>query len=106
MLWQTFTKVDSCNASNTVKSTEMILTNPNEQGIYLTYTKPDSIYSLQPAPVVVKFSLANTFTIVPDGYAMLPHVNIHSCNANIGACTPFIAGTPGKHHAQSRAQPD
>ena len=106
VLWQTFTKVDSCNASNTIKSTEMILTNPNDQGIYLTYDKPDTIYTLQSTPVVVKFSLANTFTIVENGYAMLPHVNIHSCNANIGACTPFIAGTPGKHHSQARAQPD
>merc|ERR1712166_310626 len=95
VLWQTFTKVDSCNASNTVKSTEMILTNPNDQGIYLTYTKPDSIYSLQAAPVVVKFSLANTFTIVKNGYSMLPHVNIHSCNADTGACTPFVKTTPG-----------
>ena len=103
MLWQTFTKVDSCNASNTIKSTEMILTNPNDQGIYLTYEKPDSFYTLKPTPVVVKFSLVSTFTVVLNGYAILPHVNIHSCNANIGACTPFIAGTPGKHHSQSRA---
>merc|ERR1712195_241030 len=95
VLWQTFTKVDSCNASNTIKSTEMILTNPNDQGIYLTYDKPDTIYTLQPTPVVVKFSLANTFTIVENGYAMLPHVNIHSCNADAGACTPFVKNTPG-----------
>ena len=102
MLWQTFTKVDSCNASNTVKSTEMILTNPNDQGIYLTYDKPDTIYTLQPTPVVVKFSLANTFTIVENGYAMLPHVNIHSCNADAGACTPFVKNTPGKYHSVTR----
>merc|ERR1711865_279381 len=95
VLWQTFTKVDSCNASNTIKSTEMILTNPNDQGIYLTYDKPDTIYTLQSTPVVVKLSLANTFTIVENGYAMLPHVNIHSCNADAGACTPFVKNTPG-----------
>ena len=84
----------------------MILTDPNDQGIYLTYEKPDTIYSLKPAPVVVKFSLVNTFTIVENGYADLPHVNIHSCNSEGGACTPFVANTPGKHHSQSRAQPD
>ena len=83
VLWQTFTTVDSCNASNTVKSTEMVLTNPNAQGIYLTLERPATIYSLKATPATVKLSLANTFNLaITQGY-MLPHVNIHSCGAHL-----------------------
>merc|ERR1711865_527334 len=95
VLWQTFTTVDTCNASNTIKSTEMVLTNPNAQGIYLTLERPATVYSLKPAPVIVKFSLANTFNLAITEGHMLPHVNIHSCVSSIGACTPFVANTPG-----------
>jgi len=39
--------------------------------------------------------------VVGDGYAIrndgtdIPHANIHSCLRNGGACTPFVANTPG-----------
>eukprot|EP00961_Rhodomonas_salina_P202312 2728709-Rhodomonas_salina.1 len=51
----------------------------------------------------VTFSLTvdkSVHTVVPgktksDGPKEVPHANIHSCISSRGACTPFVANTPG-----------
>ena len=53
----------------------------------------------------VSYSLTvdpNEYTVVHQG-SHVPHSNIHSCIAETGACTPFVANTPGlSTHTQAQ----
>ena len=59
-------------------------------------------YSIKIAPALQNVTLAS------DKTTTIAHANIHSCVASAGACTPFIANTPGlsTHTAELRGDFD
>ena len=73
----------------------MLLAVPD--GIRLSLTVPDTVYAGEPTPAIVEFKLKASLAvdiIAQQSNYMLPHINIHSCFASIGACTPFIKNNP------------
>jgi len=97
--WLTSSRQASCSSNATTKVTEMLLTGTS--GISLTFTIPEEINDQTPVQATIHFELDVTqFSIIDQtvstlGDFSIPHVNIHSCISSVGACTPFIANTPG-----------
>ena len=57
---------------------------------------PEKMLALQEYEVTYTIRVdPSTFEVDKQGDNHVPHANIHSCVASRGACTPFVANTPG-----------
>lgn len=67
-------------------------------GINEKWTKPlpEEMKAMEKYTVEYSLQLAREkFGHMPQGDHDIPHANIHSCVASRGACTPFVANSPG-----------
>eukprot|EP00961_Rhodomonas_salina_P172721 2329079-Rhodomonas_salina.1 len=68
-------------------------------GVVAKWELPLPELMVEMVPYPVNFSIAidrNVIPATPKGSdSIVPHANIHSCIASRGACTPFVANSPG-----------
>jgi len=62
-------------------------------GAEVIYEVPPPADMMQGSTYEVRYQMVVPSTRSPTG--TIPHANIHSCDRNVGFCTPFVANTPG-----------